>query len=69
MTGPTLLTRSVFTTSSTVRSFWACLPFCPTSVRKMRVALTGRAKDADGFDYAASLLPPDHPWANLFTAE
>jgi tetratricopeptide (TPR) repeat protein len=29
----------------------------------------GRAKDADGFEYAASLLPPDHHWANPFTAE
>jgi tetratricopeptide (TPR) repeat protein len=29
----------------------------------------GRAKDADGFDYAAGLLPPDHNWANPFTAE
>jgi tetratricopeptide (TPR) repeat protein len=29
----------------------------------------GRAKDADGFDYAAGLLPPDHHWANPFTAE
>jgi tetratricopeptide (TPR) repeat protein len=30
---------------------------------------TGRAKDADGFDYAAGLLPPDHHWANPFVAE
>jgi tetratricopeptide (TPR) repeat protein len=29
----------------------------------------GQAKDADGFDYAAGLLPPDHPWANPFTAQ
>ncbi len=29
----------------------------------------GRAKEADGFEYAASLLPPDHHWANPFTAE
>jgi tetratricopeptide (TPR) repeat protein len=29
----------------------------------------GRAKDADGFDYAAGLLPPDHHWPNPFTAE
>jgi tetratricopeptide (TPR) repeat protein len=29
----------------------------------------GRAKDADGFDYAAGLLPPDHQWANPFTEE
>jgi tetratricopeptide (TPR) repeat protein len=29
----------------------------------------GRAKEADGFDYAAGLLPPDHYWANPFAAE
>ncbi len=29
----------------------------------------GRAKEADGFDYAAGLLPPDHHWANPFAAE
>ena len=29
----------------------------------------GRAKDADGFDYAAGLLPPDHHWANPFGVE
>jgi tetratricopeptide (TPR) repeat protein len=29
----------------------------------------GRAKEADGFDYAAGLLPPDQPWANPFAAE
>jgi tetratricopeptide (TPR) repeat protein len=29
----------------------------------------GRAKEADGFDYAASLLPPDHDWPNPFAAE
>jgi tetratricopeptide (TPR) repeat protein len=29
----------------------------------------GRAKDAEGFDYAAGLLPPDHHWANQFTEE
>jgi tetratricopeptide (TPR) repeat protein len=29
----------------------------------------GRAKDADGFDYTASLLPPDRDWANPFAAE
>ncbi len=29
----------------------------------------GRAKDADGFDYAAGLLPPDHHWPNPFAAE
>jgi tetratricopeptide (TPR) repeat protein len=29
----------------------------------------GRAKDADGFDYAAGLLPPDHHWANPFAEQ
>ena len=29
----------------------------------------GRAKEADGFDYAAGLLPPDRNWANPFAAE
>lgn len=29
----------------------------------------GRAKDADGYDYAASLLPPDAHWANPFAAQ
>ena len=29
----------------------------------------GRVKDADGFDYAAGLLPPDHHWANPIAAE
>src|SRR5262249_17271041 len=29
----------------------------------------GRSKDADGFDYAASLAPPDAYWANPFAAE
>jgi tetratricopeptide (TPR) repeat protein len=29
----------------------------------------GRTKDAEGFDYAAGLLPPDHHWANPFTDE
>jgi len=28
----------------------------------------GRTKDADGFDYAAGLLPMDLPWANPFAA-
>jgi tetratricopeptide (TPR) repeat protein len=28
----------------------------------------GRTKDADGFDYAAGLLPPDNHWANPFVA-
>jgi tetratricopeptide (TPR) repeat protein len=30
---------------------------------------TGRTKDADAFDYAASLVPPDHHWANPFDIE
>jgi tetratricopeptide (TPR) repeat protein len=30
---------------------------------------TGRAKDADAFDYAAGLVPPDAHWANPFAAE
>ena len=29
----------------------------------------GRTKEADGFEYAAGLLPPDHQWANPFAAE
>jgi tetratricopeptide (TPR) repeat protein len=29
----------------------------------------GKTKDADGFDYAASLLPPDGYWANPFAEE
>lgn len=29
----------------------------------------GRAKEADNFDYAAELLPPDHHWANPFAVE
>jgi tetratricopeptide (TPR) repeat protein len=29
----------------------------------------GRAKEADGFEYAASLLPPDGQWPNPFTRE
>lgn len=29
----------------------------------------GRAKDADEFDYAAGLLPPDHHWANPYAEE
>jgi tetratricopeptide (TPR) repeat protein len=29
----------------------------------------GRRKDADGFDYAAGLLPPDYLWANPFAAQ
>jgi tetratricopeptide (TPR) repeat protein len=29
----------------------------------------GRTKEADGFDYAAGLLPPDQVWANPFAEE
>jgi tetratricopeptide (TPR) repeat protein len=29
----------------------------------------GKTKDADGFDYAAGLLPPDHHWSNPFGEE
>jgi tetratricopeptide (TPR) repeat protein len=29
----------------------------------------GRAKEADKFEYAAGLLPPDHHWANPFAEE
>src|SRR5207302_1441271 len=28
----------------------------------------GKVKDAEGFDYAAGLLPQDDPWANPFTS-
>lgn len=30
---------------------------------------TGNNKEADGFDYAVSLLPPDYHWANPFAEE
>jgi tetratricopeptide (TPR) repeat protein len=30
---------------------------------------TGNTKEADGFDYAVNLLPPDHHWANPFAEE
>ena len=47
----------------------------PSARKKSAIAMaelsrrTGRAKDADGFDYAAGLLPPDQPWPNPFGAE
>jgi tetratricopeptide (TPR) repeat protein len=47
----------------------------PSARKKSAIAMaelsrrTGRAKDADGFDYAAGLLPPDHSWPNPFAAE
>src|SRR5205807_1745207 len=46
----------------------------PCARKKSAIAMAelsrraGRAKDADGFDHAASLLPPDHFWENPFTA-
>src|SRR5437870_6732880 len=42
----------------------------PYAQKKSAIAMAelsrraGRAKDADGFDYAAGLLPPDHHWPN-----
>ena len=47
----------------------------PYARRKSAIAMAelarriGRTKDADGFEYAAGLLPPDHHWANPFAAE
>ena len=47
----------------------------PFANRKAAIALAelnrraGRAKDADGFEYAASLLPPDNRWMTPFDAE
>jgi tetratricopeptide (TPR) repeat protein len=47
----------------------------PFANRKSAIALAelnrraGRAKDADGFEYAASLLPPDNRWMTPFDAE
>jgi tetratricopeptide (TPR) repeat protein len=47
----------------------------PHARKKSAVAMAelsrraGRAKDAEGFDYAAGLLPLDQPWANPFAAE
>ena len=47
----------------------------PYAQKKSAIAMAelsrraGKAKDADGFDYAAGLLPPDHEWANPFAVE
>jgi tetratricopeptide (TPR) repeat protein len=47
----------------------------PFAKRKSAIALAelnrraGRAKEADGFEYAASLLPPDNRWSTPFDAE
>ena len=47
----------------------------PYARKKSAVAMAelarraGRTKDAEGFEYAAGLLPPDHHWANPFAAE
>jgi tetratricopeptide (TPR) repeat protein len=47
----------------------------PYARKKSAIALAalnrraGREKDADGFEHAASLLPPDHHWANPFALE
>jgi tetratricopeptide (TPR) repeat protein len=47
----------------------------PFAQKKSAIAMAqlsrqvGKAKDADGFDYAASLLPPDYHWPNPFAAE
>lgn len=47
----------------------------PYAQKKAAVALAalhrraGRTKDAEGFEYAASLLPQDRPWANPFEQE
>ena len=47
----------------------------PFARRKSAIALAelnrraGRAKEADGFEYAASLLPPDNRWSTPFDAE
>jgi tetratricopeptide (TPR) repeat protein len=47
----------------------------PFAQKKSAIAMAalsrraGKAKDADGFDYAASLLPPDYHWQNLFALE
>ncbi|MFO0936567.1 MAG: tetratricopeptide repeat protein [Gemmataceae bacterium] len=46
----------------------------PQARKKSAVAMAeisrklGKVKDAEGFDYAAGLLPPDENWANPFTA-
>ena len=47
----------------------------PYARRKSAIAIAelhrraGNNKEADGFDYAAGLLPPDHHWANPFAEE
>jgi tetratricopeptide (TPR) repeat protein len=47
----------------------------PFAQKKSAIAMAelsrraGKAKDADGFDYAAGLLPPDYHWANPFAVE
>jgi tetratricopeptide (TPR) repeat protein len=47
----------------------------PYAQKKSAIAMAelsrraGRAKDADGFDYAAGLLPPDHHWPSPFGVE
>ena len=47
----------------------------PFAQKKSAIAMAelsrraGKAKDADGFDYAAGLLPPDHHWPNPFGVE
>jgi tetratricopeptide (TPR) repeat protein len=47
----------------------------PQARRKSAIAMAeltrraGRAKEADGFDYAAGLLPTDQHWENPFAAE
>jgi tetratricopeptide (TPR) repeat protein len=47
----------------------------PQARRKSAIAMAelnrraGRMKEADGFDYAAGLLPPDQHWENPFAAE
>jgi tetratricopeptide (TPR) repeat protein len=47
----------------------------PFAQKKSAIAMAelsrraGKAKDADGFDYAAGLLPPDYHWPNPFAAE
>ncbi len=47
----------------------------PSARKKSAIAMAelsrraGRTKDAEGFDYAAGLLPPDQPWPNPFAAE
>jgi tetratricopeptide (TPR) repeat protein len=51
------------------------LAHSPYARKKSAIAMAelarraGRTKDADGFDYAASMLPPDRHWANSFADE